>query len=126
MIKTILLFTMVAFYLLAGINHFINPKGYLPLFPSYLKSWAIQLNIIAGLAEIMLAVLLLFPATKVFAGYCIILMLIAFIPSHIYMIQKGNFPIFGFTVTPTISLIRLLVFQPLFIYWAYYVAIKLQ
>ncbi|MFY7653112.1 MAG: hypothetical protein ACOVQE_10425 [Chitinophagaceae bacterium] len=124
MIKTLLLYIMVAFYLLAGINHFINPKGYLPLFPSYLKSWAIQLNIIAGLAEIVLALLLLFPATKVLAGYGIILMLLAFIPSHVYMIQKGNFPIFGFTVTPTISIIRLLVFQPLFIYWAYYIAIK--
>jgi uncharacterized membrane protein len=124
MIKLVLLYTMVGFYIVAGLNHFINPKGYYGLFPPYLKPYAVQLNLLSGVAEIGLAILLLFPATRVLAGYGIVAMLLAFIPSHIYMIQKGNFPIFGFMVTPAISYIRLLLFQPLFIYWAYYVAIR--
>lgn len=115
---------MLVFYMVAGLNHFINPKTYLGLFPPYLQAYAPQLNIVAGVAEIVLALLLLFPETRAMAGYGIIAMLLAFIPSHIYAIQKGNFPMFGFMVTPTISTIRLVIFHPLLIYWAYYTAIK--
>ncbi|MFM8913759.1 MAG: MauE/DoxX family redox-associated membrane protein [Flammeovirgaceae bacterium] len=124
MMKTTLFFVMVAFYLIAGINHFVNPKAYYGLFPPYLKQYALQLNVAAGVAEVALALLLFFPSVRPFAGYGIIAMLVAFIPAHIYMIQKGDFPMFGFTVTPAISVVRLVVFQPLLAYWAYYVAIK--
>jgi uncharacterized membrane protein len=124
MIKTTLLYIMVVFYLIAGINHFVNPKSYYGLFPPYLKPYAVELNIISGVAEVVLAIMLLFPATRTLAGYGIIAMLVAFIPSHVYMIQQGSFPMFGFTVTPFISIVRLIVFQPLLMYWAYYVAIK--
>lgn len=115
---------MVGFYMFAGIYHFVNPKAYYGLFPPYLKSYAVPLNIAAGVAEVVCAILLILPVTRMFAGYAIIAMLLAFIPSHIYMIQKGNFPIFGFTVTPIISIIRLVVFQPLLMYWAYFTAVK--
>ena len=115
---------MVGFYAFAGIYHFVNPKAYYGLFPPYLKLYTVPLNIAAGMAEVVCAILLILPVTRMFAGYAIIAMLLAFIPSHIYMIQKGNFPIFGFTVTPIISIIRLVVFQPLLMYWAYFTAVK--
>ncbi len=124
MVKTALLYSMVAFYLVAGINHFVNPNSYYGLFPPYLKPYAVQLNIAAGIAEVALGLLLLFPAVRPLAGYGIILMLVAFIPSHVYMIQMGTFPMFGFNVSPAISMVRLVVFQPLLAYWAYYVCIK--
>jgi uncharacterized membrane protein len=124
MLKTSLLYAMVGFYAFAGIYHFVNPKAYYGLFPPYLKLYAVPLNIAAGVAEVVCAILLILPATRIFAGYGIIAMLLAFIPAHIYMIQKGNFPIFGFTVTPIISMVRLVVFQPLLMYWAYFTAVK--
>jgi uncharacterized membrane protein len=100
--KTLLLYTMAAFYFVAGVNHFVNPQSYIGLFPPYFKPYAVELNAAAGIAEVVLA----------------------FTPSHIYMIQKGNFPMFGFTVTPTISVVRLVIFHPLLMYWAYHTAIK--
>jgi uncharacterized membrane protein len=124
MAKTLLLYTMAAFYFVAGVNHFVNPQSYIGLFPPYFKPYAVELNAAAGIAEVVLALLLVFPATRWLAGYGIIAMLVAFTPSHIYMIQKGNFPMFGFTVTPTISVVRLVIFHPLLMYWAYHTAIK--
>ncbi|MFM8739721.1 MAG: MauE/DoxX family redox-associated membrane protein [Cytophagales bacterium] len=124
MAKTSLLYAMAGLYLFAGIYHFVNPKAYYGLFPPYLKLYAVPLNIVAGGAEVACAILLIFPATRTLAGYAIIAMLLAFIPAHIYMIQKGNFPIFGFTVTPIISMARLIIFQPLLMYWAYFAAVK--
>ena len=41
-----------------------------------------------------------------------------------YFIEKGNFSIGSITMTPLISWIRLLVFQPLFILWALWVSRK--
>lgn len=124
MLKSTLLYSMLVFYLIAGINHFVNPKSYYGLFPPYLKAYAVELNVISGVAEVVLAILLIFPSTRTLAGYGIIAMLVAFIPSHVYMISQGNFQMFGFTVTPTISTVRLIVFQPLLMYWAYYTAVK--
>jgi hypothetical protein len=51
-------------------------------------------------------------------------MLIAFIPSHIYFIQKGTFTLGSITINPTISWIRLLVVHPLLIIWAWQISKK--
>lgn len=117
--KLILLIVMVVFYLFAGSYHFVNPSFYIPLFPSYLAKWAPILNIMAGIVEIVLAIGLCFSATRNWAIYGIITMLIAFIPAHIYMIQLGNFKIGAFQMTPMIGWIRLLVLQPLLMAWAW-------
>jgi uncharacterized membrane protein len=118
--KGLLLIIMVAFYLFAGFYHFKNPGFYTPFFPPYLNKWAATLNILAGIAEIMLAIGLCFSATRNWAIYGIIAMLIAFIPAHIYMIQLGNFKIGPFQMTPMIGWVRLLVLQPLLMAWAWY------
>ncbi len=117
--KLILLIVMVVFYLFAGSYHFINPGFYTPLFPPYLAKWAPTLNILAGIAEIVLAIGLCFSSTRNWAIYGVIAMLIAFIPAHIYMIQLGNFKIGTFQMTPMIGWIRLLVLHPLLMAWAW-------
>ena len=117
--KLILLIVMVVFYLFAGSYHFVNPSFYTPLFPPYLAKWAPILNIMAGIVEIVLAIGLCFSATRNWAIYGIITMLIAFIPAHIYMIQLGNFKISSFHMTTMIGWIRLLVLQPLLMAWAW-------
>ncbi len=119
-----MLYLMVVFYIFGGYNHFNNPSFYIPLIPPYLTSWAVELNLIAGLFEIIFGILLIPQQTRKWAGWGIVLMLLAFIPSHIYFIERGNFSLGSFTMSPLISWIRLLVFQPLFILWALWVSRK--
>lgn len=123
-VKKGMLYLMVVFYLFGGFNHFKDPSFYIPLIPPYLSSWAVELNLISGFAEIILGLLLIPKQTRKWAGWGIVLMLLAFIPSHIYFIERGNFSLGSITMTPLISWIRLLVFQPLFILWALWVTRK--
>jgi uncharacterized membrane protein len=118
--KPILLYLLIAFYLFAGFNHFINPRFYSPLIPPYLTQWTNSINMISGVAEIVLALCMIFPSTRMLASYGIIALLIAFIPAHIYMIQLGHFNLGKFQMTPTIGWIRLLMIHPVLIAWAYW------
>ena len=115
---------MIVFYIFGGYNHFKNPSFYLPLIPPYMASWAVELNLISGFVEIAFALLLIPQQTRKWAGFGIVLMLIAFIPSHLYFIERGNFSLGNFTMSPIISWIRLLIFQPLFVLWALWVSRK--
>jgi uncharacterized membrane protein len=119
-IKQILFFFLIVFYLFAGYNHFANPSFYIPIIPPYLATWAKEINILSGIAEIILALLLIPKTTRPLAVKGIIIMLIAFIPSHVYFIQKGSFALGSITITPTLSYIRLLVGQPILILWVWW------
>lgn len=119
--KKIAFYALVTAYILAGFNHFINPAFYTPFFPPYLQEWTNQLNILAGVAEVFLAILLLLPSTRKFAAYGIIAMLLAFIPAHVYMIQKAPFYLGTFYVTTTIAWVRLFVLHPILIVWVWWV-----
>ena len=119
-IRNILLIALIAFYLFAGANHFINPSFYIPIIPPYMINWANEINIISGAVEILLGLLLIPTSTRIKAGLGIILLLIAFIPSHIYFIQKGEFAIGTVHFNPFISSIRLFVGQPILILWAFW------
>lgn len=117
--KKISLYLLIALYFGAGINHFIHPQSYFTIIPPYLPN-PYLLNILAGIAEIIAAVLLIFPSTRKIGSYLIILMLIAFIPAHIYMIQKGGcmgkeicIPLWG-------AWIRLFPLQFILIAWAWW------
>jgi len=109
---------MAILYILAGLNHFRRPAGYLPLIPDYFGN-PVLLNYAAGIFEIIGGIGLLIPATRQIAAYGIIAMLMAFIPSHILMIQQGGcFPKPAFCFPEWTMWVRLLIFQPLLIWWA--------
>ncbi len=110
---------MVIFYIAAGINHFRNPAAYYVIIPSYLPNHQL-INIVSGITEIMLALLLLFPKTKKPAAYGIIIMLFAFIPAHIYMIEKGWCMNNGFCLPLWARWIRLFPLQFLLMWWAWW------
>ena len=122
MLHLVLKYGFVIFYLFAGINHFINPDLYLPLIPDYFDSYKNLINLAAGLAEVTVAILMFFRSTTKLASYITIAMLIAFIPSHIYFIQKGDLPIGDITITPLIAWVRLLIIHPVLIYWAWWLS----
>lgn len=79
-------YLMVFMYLIAGIFHLAKPKVYLKIIPSYLP-FPIQLIFWSGIAEIVLAIGLLFPVTKTISIYGVVLMLLIYLPVHIYMIK---------------------------------------
>ena len=110
---------LVAFYLFAGANHFINPSFYSGLIPPYLP-WHDLINIISGIAEIILAGLLLLPRTRLFAAKGIIVLLIAFIPAHIYFIQINSCIPNGLCVPQWLGWVRLIIVHPLLIAWAWW------
>lgn len=82
--KPILLWVMAAFYAFAGYNHLMNPEFYLAIMPPGLPNpeW---LNVLSGLAEIVLGVFVLEPRTRVFAAWGIIALLIAVFPANMYV-----------------------------------------
>jgi uncharacterized membrane protein len=118
--KKIGLYILSVSYVLAGLYHFINPSFYEPFFPPYLIEFGSSLNVLAGLAEMVLGLLLLFETTRKLAAYLLMAMLMAFVPAHVYMIQKAPFYLGSFYVTETIAWIRLLVLHPILIIVAYW------
>ena len=119
MIKKISLILMAGFYLLAGINHFVHPANYYLLIPPFLPFHHL-INIVSGLAEITLALLLPFSCTRGVACYGIILLLILFIPAHVYMIQKGGCIAPGLCVVLWVAWIRLIPLQFILMLWAWW------
>lgn len=116
--------SLILFFIVAGTNHFITPESYYPLIPDYLRSWDKLLNLLSGLAEIGFAVLLLQTPLRKFAGWGLILLLVAFIPSHIHFIQKGNLSLGPFVITPAIAWIRLVLVHPLLMLWVWWTVLK--
>ncbi len=82
--KRILLWVMAVAYVLAGFNHLVNPEFYVAIIPPGLPNpeW---LNVIAGLAEIVLGVFLLEPRVRSLAAWGIIALLIAIFPANVYV-----------------------------------------
>lgn len=117
-LKKINLYLLFGFYFAAGLNHFINPEFYYPLIPDYLP-FDRAINIASGLIEMALATGLLVPRTRKWASNLIMLMLIAFIPSHIYFIQIGSCVEGGLCVPAWIGWARLLIVHPILIAWAW-------
>lgn len=81
------LYTMAAVYIFAGLNHFISPKLYLRIMPNYLP-WHQTLNILSGLAEILLGIGLLIPHTREGSAWGIIILLIAVFPANIEQVRR--------------------------------------
>jgi len=117
--KKISLYLQTFFYVFAGSNHFINPEFYFPLIPEYLSGLSVEINIASGLIEILFGIALLFSKTRKMAALGIVLMLVAFIPSHVYFIQIGSCIEGGLCVPAWIGWTRLLIIHPLLIWWAY-------
>lgn len=116
--KKVSFYLLGALYIMAGINHFWHPDFYLPLIPDYLPFHE-AINRISGIAELFLGMLVFIPATRRFACYGIIGLLIFFIPSHIYFIQIGGCVSEDSCAPVWFGWVRLFLIHPLLIYWAY-------
>ncbi|HEX7516248.1 MAG TPA: DoxX family protein [Chthoniobacterales bacterium] len=112
---------LAAFFILAGINHFIAPSIYLSIVPTYLP-WPKTLVIISGVAEIIGGVGVLPARTRVWAGWGLIALLLVMFPANIQAISTG-LTIAGHVV-PTWLLWARLPFQLLLIAWVYRVCVQ--
>ncbi|MEO1257415.1 MAG: DoxX family protein [Bacteroidota bacterium] len=104
---------LAALFLLAGISHFRNPKFFLKITPPWVPAPA-TVNIIVGIVEIILAIGILIPTTRIMAAWGMIVLLVLVFPANVYHFQKSLKK--GKHVVPT--LLRL-PFQALFVYLAY-------
>jgi uncharacterized membrane protein len=116
--KKISLILLIILYAAAGINHFIHQGFYYPMFPPYLPN-PVLLNFLAGLAEVIAAVLLVFSATRKWGSYLIIAILFAFIPAHIYMIQMGGCMSKDICIPAWAAWLRLFPMQFILMWWAW-------
>ncbi|SDS15422.1 DoxX family protein [Christiangramia echinicola] len=109
------LYLMSAMYIIAGFFHFIKPKMYMRVMPRYLPVHK-PLVYISGLAEIVLGIGLLLPATKDLAIYGLILMLCIFFLVHFYMLSSEKA---GAGFPKWILIVRIFL-QFILIWWAWY------
>ncbi|MEO8239464.1 MAG: DoxX family protein [Flavobacterium sp.] len=108
------LYLMAFLYIVAGINHFRNPRMYHKIIPSYFSNPKL-LNILSGAAEIILGILLTLLFSTHFAAWGIIVLLIAVFPANLFMYQDKKA---SFGLPKWILLLRLPL-QLLLILWAY-------
>jgi uncharacterized membrane protein len=113
--KRVLLWLMAAFYVVAGVNHFVSPEFYLPMMPDYLP-WHLGLIYLSGVAEIALGIAVLIPRLRVLAAWGIIALLVAVFPANLYAAMH-QIPLIG--TEPMWNWVRL-PFQALFIAWAWW------
>lgn len=119
-LKQVGLILLILLYIGAGINHFWHPLPYYSIIPPYLPRPNL-INIAAGVFELLFGLMLIFPATRKTAALGIVLMLIAFIPAHIYMIQKGGCmgPKPALCIPLWLAWVRLFPLQFILIWWAW-------
>ena len=118
--KRRLLWLMAIAYVLAGFNHLMHPSFYVAIVPPWLPApeW---LNLVAGLAEIVLGVYLLEPRTRVLAAWGIIALLVAVFPANLYVAME-NVGMPGGTPGTGIGALNWvrIPFQGVFILWAWW------
>ncbi len=118
--KRVLLWWMAGFYVVGGFNHLMNPDFYVAIVPPGLPSpeW---LNVISGLAEIVLGVFLLEPRVRALAAWGIIALLIAIFPANVY-VATANLGLPDGTPGTGNALLNWvrLPFQGLFVAWAWW------
>ncbi len=116
--KKILLYAQAIFYIAAGGNHFRKPVSYTAILPSYIPAPGMAV-MLSGIAEIVLGAMLLFGATRKTAAYGIVLMLLLFLPVHIFYVQMHScIPPLCFP--EWVGWIRLLVVHPILMAWAWW------
>jgi uncharacterized membrane protein len=82
--KNILLYVMAIAYIGAGLNHLINPDGYMRIMPPW-PPYPLPLVYISGVCEMLFALLLFPAATRHVGAWLIIVLLVAVFPANIQM-----------------------------------------
>jgi uncharacterized membrane protein len=104
-----------AFFVGAGVNHFLIPRTYTAIVPPSMQDQADRLVAISGVAEIAGGVGVLLPRTRRLAGLGLIALLAAVFPANLYMARSPE----RFRRIPRWALYARLPLQPLMMRWAW-------
>lgn len=107
-------FGFAAILILAGINHFINPKMYSPFIPDWMP--LSLTNIFIGIIEVSLGIGLLLKKHRMIAAFGVFILMLLFLPLHFADVFKEH-PAIG---SKTVAFIRLPI-QFLLIWCAWYI-----
>lgn len=103
-----------AFFILAGLNHFVAPRTYRALMPDYLPAHR-ELVAASGVAEIALGLLAFAPPARRLTRWGLIALLLAIFPANLHMAlhveRYSRFP-------PALLWLRLPL-QPVLIAWVW-------
>ncbi|GAB3699251.1 hypothetical protein GCM10027592_25080 [Spirosoma flavus] len=108
-------------FVLIGLSHLRKPEGLMYMIPSFLPNPRL-LVLLSGVGEIVLAIGLLFPATRFLAAWGLIALLITIFPANINVAVNKLPPPGGLPAKPWYVWSRLL-FQPVYIFWIWYAAL---
>jgi uncharacterized membrane protein len=104
-----------AFFIAAGINHFVMPRAYQQIVPPRLRGDAAGVVAISGVAELAGGVAVLVKPTRRAAGLGLIALLAAVFPANLYMARTPE----RFQRMPRWALYARLPLQPLMMWWAW-------
>jgi len=106
---------LAAFFIQAGINHFVMPRPYQQIVPPRLKGNAKVLVQVSGVAEVAGGVGVLLPWTRRLSGLGLVALLAAVFPANVYMAREPE----RFRRIPPWALYARLALQPLMMLWAW-------
>jgi len=110
-LKLLARWTLVVFFILAGLNHFRSPAVYLGMMPPGLPDPTL-LNVISGAAEVLGGLGLLLRPLRRAAAWGLVLLLIAVFPANLHVARLGHMP--GTNFSPLVLWLRL-PFQAVFV-----------
>ena len=105
---------LAAFFVGAGVNHFVNPRPYEAIVPPSLRHEKQRLVQASGVAEVLGGVGVMVPFTRRLAGAGLIALLAAVFPANLYMAREPE----RFKL-PRWALYGRLPLQPLMMLWAW-------
>ncbi|HET9528776.1 MAG TPA: DoxX family membrane protein [Blastocatellia bacterium] len=114
-LKTIMKLLLAIFFILAGVNHFVNPDFYVKIMPPYLP-FHLELVYLSAIFEIVFGAMLLIARLSRVAAWGIIAVLIGVFPANIHMAVNSHlYP----EISPIFLMLRLPL-QAVLIAWAYW------
>ncbi len=113
--RRLALLALAAFFVVAGVNHFLNPDFYVAIMPPYLPAH-LELVYLSGVFELVGGVAVLVAGVRVLAGWGLILLLIAIFPANLHTALHPEL----FPDVSTVAMYARLPLQLVFIAWAYW------
>src|SRR5690606_30099806 len=101
-------------YVIAGMNHFRKPKMYERIMPPYIPAHSTMV-MLSGITAMVLGFMIMNKGTQVIAAWGIIVMLVLFLPIHMYMLQNEEA---AMKIPKWILMLRIPL-QFVLMYWAY-------